>query len=154
MNKEKKKYLVSATIGLAYLALDLLTKAWATSDAYEPVTFIKGFFYLAPHQTNNGIAFGIPLPSIVQIAGSLLILGLLFSFGRDQIFKSNDGYFKPALFGMVIGGALGNLANRVSQGYVADFIVMKPFPVFNVADMGITVGLSLLFLLFLLESKQ
>jgi len=154
MNKEKKKYLVSATLGLTYLIADLLTKAWAMSDAYEPVTFIKGFFYLAPHQTNNGIAFGIPLPTVIQIVGSLFILGLLFAFGRDQIFKAKGGYLKPALFGMVIGGALGNLVDRVSQGYVADFIVLKPFPVFNVADIGITVGLSLLFLLFLLESKQ
>jgi signal peptidase II len=91
---------------------------------------------------------------VIQIVGSLFILGLLFAFGRDQIFKAKGGYLKPALFGMVIGGALGNLVDRVSQGYVADFIVLKPFPVFNVADIGITVGLSLLFLLFLLESKQ
>ena len=155
MNQEKKKYGVSATVGVVYLVLDLFSKAWATGNAYEPIVFIKDFFYLASHQTNSGIAFGIPLPTFIQIAGSLMILVLLFSFGRDQIFGAKTGGLtKPVLFGMVIGGALGNLVDRITQGYVADFIVLKPFPVFNVADVGITVGLSLLFLLFLLESKQ
>jgi signal peptidase II len=42
---------------------------------------------------------------------------------------------------------LGNLINRIQLGYVIDYIILRPFPVFNIADIGITVGLIALFLL-------
>jgi len=53
--------------------------------------------------------------------------------------------------GMVAGGAVANAIDRITQGYVVDFIQLPYFAVFNVADMGITVGMVLVVLRFLLD---
>jgi len=117
-----------------------------TKGIIKPYVFIKDLFYLvAPHQ-NDGIAFGIDIPMPVQILGSLVILYFVFKIGTDYF----SGLKKPPalesyLLGAVIGGGLGNLIDRVWHGYVVDFIVLGPIPIFNVADIGITVGLLALF---------
>ena len=104
---------------------------------------------------NSGIAFGINLPMWIQIAGTIVILAFLLKFGNEYIFSENKQQFiKPILFGIIIGGAIGNLINRIFQGYVIDFIVLKPIPVFNIADVGVTVGLIGLFIIFLIEPKK
>ena len=104
---------------------------------------------------NSGVAFGIGLPMWLQIIGSIIILIILFKVGHDYIFSKNKPQFlKPILFGIIIGGAIGNLINRICQGYVIDFIVLKPIPIFNIADIGITVGLIGLFIIFLINPKN
>lgn len=131
---------------LGVLALDVITKWLAFNGVIGDSQIIRGFFYLTAFQKNNGIAFGIDLPLWIQIIGSAIILTLLVCYGFDCIFSKN----KPSLFrltflGLIVGGGFGNLLDRILNGYVVDFIVLRPFPVFNVADVGITVGIILLF---------
>lgn len=155
MNKHKNNYQLAILSGTALLLLDISTKLWAVSPSFKPMVFIKNFFYLTPFQTNSGIAFGIQLPIWIQVVGSIVILIILLKLGNQHIFSENKRMFlKPVLFGIIIGGAIGNLINRIFQGYVTDFIVLKPIPVFNIADVGITVGLIGLFIALLIDSKK
>jgi len=155
MNKNKINYEYAILAGAALLLLDIATKLWALSPSYKPIVFIKNFFYLTQYQMNSGVAFGIGLPMWLQIIGSVVILIILFRVGHEYIFsKDKPQFLKPILFGIIIGGAIGNLINRICQGYVIDFIVLKPIPTFNVADMGITIGLIGLFLTALINPKK
>ena len=56
--------------------------------------------------------------------------------------------------GLMLGGAIGNLIDRFTQGYVTDFISVGSFPVFNVADSCVTVGVGLLVLATILEENK
>ncbi len=152
-NFQKQNLKVAVTVGSALFILDVMAKMWATSLFFKPLVFIKHFFYLAM-QINGGIAFGIPLPRWAQIIASLVILFFLVKIGKEYVFaKKNRQFLKSAFFGIIIGGALGNLVNRIMLGYVVDLIVLRPFPVFNIADIGITVGLVLLFTTSLIDIK-
>jgi signal peptidase II len=155
VNKNKQKITVSVLAGIILLFLDVITKLWVTGNTYKPIVFIKEFFYLTTPQGNSGIAFGINIPMWIQIAGSIIILIILFKIAKDLVFKKDAHLFlKPILFGIIIGGAIGNLINRIFLGYVIDFIVLKPIPVFNIADMGITIGLILLLVTTLIKKNK
>jgi signal peptidase II len=150
----RQKYWIFFAAGiLDILLIDFVTKLLVNKGIIGAFVFIRDVFYLvAPHK-NDGIAFGIDLPMSFQIFGSLIILYLLYRVGTDYILREKtSSIWKPYLLGVVIGGGLGNLIDRVLYGYVIDFIVLRPFPVFNVADIGITVGLVLLFGTMLLSS--
>lgn len=132
-----------------WLGIDLLTKAWASSAELGKMVFIDRFFYLTLHH-NQGVAFGFSFGVWPQILLSLLILGALSVFALQQkIPGERNGFLQLVLLGIIMGGALGNLANRIWLGYVIDFIYLKPIPVFNFADIGITLGLLTLFLITL-----
>jgi signal peptidase II len=100
---------------------------------------------------NHGVAFGFlgggGLPVLlVTLAALLLLLGY---FARHAE--------RPLLWlptGLVLGGALGNLADRVHQGYVTDFIHVPHWPAFNVADIGITCGVVALVLVLELRGGR
>lgn len=140
---------------LDILVADFVTKILVVGDVIKPFVFIQDFFYITSPHKNDGIAFGIGLPLPIQIVGSLIILFFLYKVGSEYIFKEEKpSIFRHWLLGAVIGGGLGNLIDRVFYGYVVDFIVLKPFPVFNVADIGITVGLVVLFGTMWLSSKE
>jgi signal peptidase II len=69
----------------------------------------------------------------VAVAAYILFAGRRFG----------PGMFPQVLLGLVLGGALANAVDRVVQGYVVDFIDLQRWPVFNVADMAIVVGIVL-----------
>ncbi len=144
-----------ATGILDILILDFVTKLLVTKNIIKPFVFIKEFLYITSPHKNDGIAFGIGLPLSVQIVGSLIILFFLYKVGSEYIFReAKPSIFKHWLLGAVIGGGLGNLIDRVLYGYVVDFIVLRPLPVFNIADIGITVGLVVLFGTMWLSSRK
>ena len=89
--------------------------------------------------------------SVVSLLVSLFIAGWLF-----RIYRSEN--LLAAALCVILGGAVGNLIDRVVQGYVVDFIVVHYehwyFPAFNVADSAITVGAGLLILDMLLQNRR
>lgn len=140
---------------LDILMADFVTKLLVTQGIIKPFVFIKNFFYIAPPQQNDGIAFGIGLPMSVQIVGSVVVLYLVFKIGSDFIARQvKPSLFESWLLGAIMGGGIGNLIDRVVHGSVVDFIVLGPIPVFNIADIGITVGLTLLFGTMWLSNKK
>ena len=153
MNK-LRYYITLIIIADIWFWLDFATKYWAENQALLPWGNPQGWFYLSQVTYNSGIAFGLPVGRWVQITATVLIIGFLLYMGHDWLKKTQKWFLQAVIFGVVIGGALGNFWERVSQGYVVDFIVLKPFPNFNLADVGITVGLlALICLGWTIEKK-
>ena len=94
------------------------------------------------HVQNSGIAFGLfqRATSIVIVLTSLVVLWLLLVFARSGARHP----VMPVGLGLVIGGSLSNLADRVRLGHVTDFLDVDYWPAFNLADTFIVVGVALL----------
>ena len=94
------------------------------------------------HVQNSGIAFGLfqGATSIVIVLTSLVVLWLLLVFARSGARHP----VMPVGLGLVIGGSLSNLADRVRLGHVTDFLDVDYWPAFNLADTFIVVGVALL----------
>ncbi len=127
---------------LGVIALDQATKYVVKSnlDLYEAWP-AEGFFRIA-YRTNSGSAFGLfPGQTVTLIFLSLFAIGFLFYFYRTRALSY------PLLrlaIGLQLGGAVGNLIDRLRHGAVVDFIDVGPWPTFNVADSSIVVGIFLL----------
>jgi len=143
------KYIPFIIASLAVFIADFASKAWVTSEGFETVHVIDNLLAFKIME-NDGIAFGIDIPMSVIIIGSLILIGiLLYLFKYFLHDKDQSPLFIQILFGIIIGGAIGNLINRIQLGYVVDFISVANYSTFNVADIGITVGLAALFILLL-----
>lgn len=133
--------LIAATAAIV-LGFDQLTKA-VVVDAIGPGSGLSrvelGSRWIAlEYAENRGAAFGLfsnltPVLTLVSVA---ILIGVLVQFFRTGL---------PTLVGMasvgaIVGGALGNLVDRVRLGYVVDFVAIGPWPNFNVADSAITLG--------------
>lgn len=126
------------------LFLDQLTKFFVTKFLVlnRPVPVIRGFLYFTLVH-NRGAAFGIfrnqlPLFIITSIIAIVLIYASLKKNKQRGI-----SVYNIALC-LILAGALGNLVDRIAFGYVIDFLDLRVWPVFNVADSAITVGAVLL----------
>ena len=94
---------------------------------------------------NKGIAFSLPVTGILSILiASLIVIGLLYFYYR----YCNKKMLSSVVFGMIVGGAVGNIIDRIMIGEVVDFIKIFSYPSFNVADASITIGFLLLILTF------
>ncbi|HLD71521.1 MAG TPA: signal peptidase II [Candidatus Peribacteraceae bacterium] len=96
---------------------------------------------------NSGIAFGINLPYQDAIIFVALILVCIAAWRSAKIKLSGIG------FGLIVGGAFANIVDRFQDGLVTDFFQVGTFPIFNVADSCITIGVILLLLEILLEKR-
>ena len=127
-----------AALALAVVAADLATKWLADRRLDEPVSLLAGLRLELGH--NSGVAFGAlnDVPSWVLIVGvTALIAGLLVALRRGVVPLP-----WPAV-GLLLGGALANLIDRVGDGRVTDFIDPPRWPAFNLADVAITVAVLL-----------
>ena len=124
------------------IAADQATK-WLALKYLSPVPtlpLVPGFFHLT-YVLNSGVAFGFFKGHGLWITlGTLVILALLF---RTTL-KVDPGKWVPVCLGLILGGAMGNLIDRVRFGGVVDFLDFRIWPVFNLADSCITVGAILL----------
>ena len=102
------------------------------------------------HTQNSGIAFGIDLPG--WILAILIPLALIFII--YFAWKERKNTFQSVAFGLIIGGAFANIFDRFNDGFVTDFIQVGWWPVFNVADSCITVGMGMLILFEVLTSQK
>ncbi len=90
------------------------------------------------HVTNSGAAFGM-----FQDAGPLLIITSVVGMTAILVYLFNPGFAHPLMrlgLALMLGGAIGNLIDRLHAGEVVDFIKVPNFPAFNVADSCITIG--------------
>jgi signal peptidase II len=138
---------LSLAVAAFVVVVDQLTKWWAVStlddrniDLVWTLRFNLSF--------NTGMAFGTgrSMGPIIAVVAMVVVVGLLLSLRRGTS-RTID-----VSIGMILGGAVGNLIDRLVRdpgwfrGGVVDFIDFQWFPIFNVADMGITVGGALLVL--------
>lgn len=129
-------------LAIAVWTLDQITKLavvrWMEFGQSIPET---GFFRLT-HVTNTGSAFGLfPNQSLALIVASFFAIGILLVFYGS---RARHNVWVRLSIGLQLGGAVGNLTDRVLRGAVVDFVDVGPWPVFNVADSAIVVGLILL----------
>jgi signal peptidase II len=131
------------------VALDQLTKHTVATGiaAGQEQKFLPGVNLV--HVRNTGVAF-----SLFSSGGTLVLMltlaALAALIGYLALRPERPGLWLPT--GMLIGGAVGNLIDRISSGAVTDFIKLPLWPAFNVADMSITFGV--LALLYVLEGRR
>jgi signal peptidase II len=138
-------------IAAAVVLLDQWTKhlVIASMPLHHSFPVVPGLLYLS-HERNTGVAFGQ-----LREAGPLLIVAACVAVAAILIYRARLLRNGPALHPMLslglalpLGGAVGNLIDRVRFGYVVDFLDLRWWPIFNVADSAITVGAACLVLFF------
>jgi signal peptidase II len=126
------------------LFLDQLTKFLVTKNLSlnQSLPVIKGIFHLTLIH-NRGAAFGILKNQVFLFIFTSLLAIVLIYFQLK-----NNKHKKPLIYtislSLILAGALGNLIDRLFLGYVIDFLDLRIWPVFNLADSSITVGAILL----------
>ncbi len=131
----------------ATLALDLGTKVWASARLDTPV-HLAGSLSLQLSR-NPGVAFGVgtSLPSwVLLVVTGLMCGGILVAGWTGALAPS------PAV-GLLLGGATGNLLDRLTGGTVVDMIHLTWWPTFNLADVAICVGVGLMLVWSLLPER-
>ncbi len=105
---------------------------------------------------NYGIAFSmLKEKRIIIIAISILLISfLIYVLKKDYISKNKDTWLVNIAFGILFGGILGNLFDRIVRGFVIDYINVSFFSIFNLADIAITFGVVLLIIGNIKESKN
>ncbi len=146
--------------GLAVLALDQWSKRWVRihlppatpTDIFPALHPILSFTYVH----NTGVAFGL-FPQLGWLF-TVLALGVVLFILCSQQMLGEESWLLNLALGLQLGGAAGNLLDRLLRGAVTDFLdvnfwPLESWPVFNVADSAIVVGVGLLILHILLEER-
>ena len=145
-----KKNIVVLSAALIIVLLDQLTKFLTKQNFQlnESVPIINNIFHLT-YVTNTGSAFGLFKGlNIFFILFSIIVILVIF-YNLKRIAK-NERLLQFSA-GLLLGGTIGNLIDRLSYGAVVDFIDFRVWPVFNIADSAVTIGIILL--IFLLWKK-
>jgi signal peptidase II len=139
-------------LALLVLALDQISKA-AIRATLEPREVIDVFPGLdISRVTNEGIAFGL-FPGRQAAVAVLTVLALCaIAIALAGLVARNATVAAGA--GLLVGGSLGNLIDRLSRGAVTDFIDFARWPAFNVADCGITIGAILIVIGLLQDGEE
>lgn len=157
---ERTGLVLLLAIVLLALLLDQLSKAWIRGNLApgDVIPVWPGVMHLS-HVWNYGAAWGmLSGQRLVLVGFSILVLVGAASMARDFVRR---GRLATIGLGLIVGGAIGNLIDRVLQGYVTDMIDMdtgwqwlRNFPVFNVADSALTVGVCLLLIHFVFDTSE
>lgn len=125
-------------VATATVIIDAATKAWASSSLDRPIDIGGTLSLQLGH--NPGVAFGLgqSLPTGVLLALNAAVCLAIAWAGWT-------GHLRPPLaVGLVVGGAVGNLLDRLTEGSVVDMIHLTWWPTFNLADAAICTGAALL----------
>ena len=154
-----KKYWQIVAIAVVIVALDQWTKSLVRANIPLGGTWLpESLQWLHPyarivHWYNTGAAFGMFKDgSMVFTVLAFIVIGLILYY-YPQV-EQADWSLRIAM-SMQLGGATGNLIDRLTIGHVTDFISIGNFPVFNVADASITIAAAVLFLgILIMEQKE
>jgi signal peptidase II len=132
-----------AVIVVAFVvtAIDAATKAWARHDLARHGVHVVGFIWLRL-EYNSGISFSINSSGPIATTIITLVIALVV-----VLVGVNANHGLPTIgFGLLIGGGVANVIDRLAANphQVTDFIAVSTFPVFNVADIAITLGFIVL----------
>ena len=145
------QWLALAAIALSAIAADQLTKHVVVSHLrLDEGVHVIGPFWIH-HVRNSGIAFGLfaSATPIVIVLTALAVLWMAAYFARSGARHP----VLPVALGFVIGGSVSNLLDRVRLGYVTDFIDLRYWPAFNLADSFIVIGVGILLAALLAADK-
>lgn len=135
--------IISLVTTFSIVILDRITKTAITNflSFRESFPIIRNIFHLTLYH-NTGIAFGLFKDQgyvfiIIPIIAIILLIFNIYYFRRNNEMLSRMYVFA---FSLILGGAIGNLYDRIVFGHVIDFLDFRIWPIFNVADSAITIG--------------
>ena len=170
MSKEKyeKNGIISDRLQFSFGSLIIDPIPWAifvctsTLDQFSKLIVIvyldpgesipkEGFFRIT-HAWNTGTAFSLLTGQgeFLTIVSLVAVIGLYFVYRRMKV----SSFKIRSAFGLLFGGAVGNLIDRFRLGHVTDFIDIGPWPIFNVADSAIVTGIAILVFLFWISPRS
>src|SRR5690625_641874 len=144
-------------IALIVISIDQLTK-WLVvkyMELAEQIPIIEGFFYLTSHR-NKGAAWGILQNQMLffYIVTVIVVIGVIYYLHKHA---RGDKVLSIALC-LILGGAIGNFIDRLFRKEVVDFLDFHifgyDFPVFNVADSSLVIGVGLVFIVTIMEERR
>ncbi len=147
MPREKKwRGLLLPAVAIVTLVIDQISK-WVVmtnfrpGESWNPVAALDRWVSLT-YVTNTGAAFGLfpDFGGVFMIIAVVVIVAIIVYYRH----LPSDHWLIQVSLGLQLGGALGNLLNRLLYGHVIDFIDFKVWPVFNVADSSVFVGVVIL----------
>jgi len=157
LNKRLKSYMFLFPTAVGIIGLDQWTKAIVRSnlelgEIWSPWNWLTPYARFV-HWYNTGVAFGMFQNNNVFFAILITIIALVIIVYYPSL-TEDDWYLRIAL-SLQLGGAVGNLIDRISIGHVTDFISVGDFAVFNIADASVTVGVGVMILgMWIQERKQ
>ena len=156
MQKIIKDYALLIVIAAPVVLIDQLTKSIVRmnvplGNVYQPGAWLSQYARII-HWKNTGIALGIlpQLGDIFTITSSLIALGILILFP----FVSRQDRCTRIGLALMLGGAIGNLIDRYQHGYVLDFLSIGSFPVINIADACISIGVAIIAISYWISEKK
>lgn len=161
MRRRTRDILALLVMAALVLLLDqaskhLVAERLAEGRSWDAAPWLASLFHIT-HVTNTGAAFGLfPNASNFFIAVAVVVIAVLVLY----YLRLPDGQWLVRIaLALQLGGALGNLIDRLRQGYVVDFIDLNfwplhNWPVFNLADSSVVVGVTLLTLVMIREERR
>lgn len=143
--------LVTVIVALDQWTKLLVTHKLAIGESISPIAFLADFFQIV-NWHNTGAAFGLFQNANVVLLIVSLLIGIIVLF-YYQMIKPKDWLAKASL-ALIFAGAIGNIIDRIKFGYVIDFLAFGRFPVFNVADSAVTIGVFLMLFHFFNEDQK
>ena len=134
-------------IGILIVIADQLSKNWIRINLLRGQSLFDIGFFRIIHVSNTGAAFGLFQDqslalTIIAVVGVVVILVCALFLSRSLPFlNSMSG---KSVLGLILGGTVGNLIDRLRFGHVTDFIDFGFWPAFNVADSAVTVGVIII----------
>jgi signal peptidase II len=147
----RERFFFISSAGLVFL-LDQSTKQWCLTHLQEnfPTPWLDHFLYLTLTANPWGAFSLFPFPPHVFIFFTSVLLVLIFFYAL----LGKADWILSILLGMLAGGGFGNLLDRIRYGYVIDFLDLRWWPVFNVADSAISVSTCLIVIYLFLKSPK
>ena len=140
--REARAALPILLVMAATFAADQLTKHLARESLRLGESWPATGFFRFTYGTNSGTAFGLfPDQTVLLTVASVAAIGFIIYFHRTH---GGRDWISKLTIGLLLGGAFGNLFDRVVAGEVTDFIDVGPWPIFNIADSSIVVGIAAL----------
>ena len=148
-----------AIISFIALIIDQIIKFICIHYLKDNLIIIPGFLSLT-YAENSGVAFSLLSGNkiLIILISLILIFLLLYYIYNDYIKLNKKSKYKEILYGLLLGGILGNLIDRIIHGVVIDYVSLNifgyRFPIFNLADTFITITVILIFINYILENKN
>jgi signal peptidase II len=143
-------------IAFLTVVIDQTSKYWIKTHLGLGESIPPSGFFRLTHVQNTGAAFSLfygrtSILTVVSIIGVAIILVYVFVFYRH--FPSLDTPLNKVALGLILGGTVGNLIDRMFFGFVTDFVDVGPWPVFNMADSSVVVGVIIFAISILMISR-
>ena len=152
----RRRKVVLIVIALLVIVLDQWSKHYVEANLplgvpWNPIESLSRYVSFT-HITNKGAAFGMfpAFSTFFSVVPIIVVIVMLFYYRH----LPNEQWALNVGLGLQLGGALGNFIDRIRVGHVVDFIDIKVWPIFNIADSSIVIGVAILALCILRDEEQ